>query len=166
MKRLLKNASGPQTLLSIGLIAQFLVIAIHSQYDFIIFDISGMNGIYFIAGGFVGMVILSQFAIRKAHRKYFQTFIFQREAMKAVTRRFSVLFSVNAFFCFTTASSIVGNYEIAHEFSLLWTLTIFVIGTMIWYLLLYFSVYIYRKLFYSPPETTLDQILWEEGGDF
>lgn len=166
MKKFLKSATGPQTFLCIGLIAQLIIIAIHSQYDFLIFNISGMNETYFFIGGFLGMILLAEISIWKTYRKQKRSFMFQNEALEKVSKRLSLVFLLDGFFCFTLSTSIVGNYDIAHSFSLHWAVAVFLVGIVSWYLLLYFSVFIFRALFFNPPESTLDQILMEEQGDF
>lgn len=166
MKRILKCASGFQTLLNLGIIAQFIFIAIAQKREFIAFDTSGYNEMYFFTGGFLGMILLSLIPVWKTYRKHQRNFLFQNEAMEKVSRRFSLFLSANGFFCFTFAVSIVSNYEIAEVFSFGWAMLVFLIGCICWYILLYSSVYIGRLLFYNPPENTLDQALWEEQGDF
>ncbi len=166
MRKLIKNATGFQTLLNLGVIAGSIIIAIRHRNEFIIFDISGMNETYFFVGGFMGMVFLSEISIWRTYKKNQRSFLFQNEALAQVSKRFSIISSINGFFCFTFSTSVVGNYGIAEVFSSSWALLVFTIGCISWYMLLYLSVFIGRMLFYSAPETTLDQTLWEEQGDF
>lgn len=166
MKKLLKSASGFQTLLNLCIIAQLIIISVTQKREFIVFDMSGYNETYFFVGGFLGMVLLSLIPVWKTYRKHQRNFLFQNEALEKVSRRFSLFLLANGFFCFTFAVSLVGNYEIAEVFSFGWALIALLVGYMCWYILLYLSVYVGRLLFYHPPENTLDQALWEEEGDF
>lgn len=166
MKKLIKNATGYQTLLNFGIIMGSIIVAIQHSDEFIVFDTSGYNEIYFFVAGFAGMLFLSQFSIWKTYKKHKRSFLFQNEALEKASRRISKISSLNGFFCFTFGSSVVGNYQIAETFSLGWAVLVFIVGVVAWYILLYLSVVIGRFLFYRQPENTLDQALWEEQGDF
>lgn len=166
MKRLFKNASGPQTLLNIGLIAQLVVLSAHTEYDFIFFgNMDQLDMQYLFISGFIGMFLIQTISVNKCRKKYQNDFINQSRALSVYTKRFNLVSMVNGFFCFTFSTSIIYQYEIAREFTFSWAVFTIFTATSSWYLLLFLSVYICR-ISHHYPETPLDMVIEDEKGDF